>query len=409
ILMIAWASKDFETSIAAGRNPALMSQDKVWSEVILEWNPVLDSIVWQWDAWDHLVQDFDRSKANFGNPKNFPELIDLNYDEHDGHPDWLHINSIDYNPVLDQIVLSVPYFNEFWVIDHSTTTAEAASSAGGNSGKGGDLLYRWGNPMTYDAGTEEQQQLFFQHDVQWMNPKAGAGEEDYGKIILYNNRLPDLTSSVNFIATLTNEAYQMEEGVYLPNVFKQTVKHPAEEKRAYSTGLSSAQYLPNGNILVLAGRHGFAYEISPANGIVWNYIVPLKAGRAVNQGDTLSISNNTTFRMTRYGLDDPAFEGRNLTPQGYLELSPNEGFCGLVNIHETIDVSSIKLFPNPAQHSINIQMERQQLIYIYDVLGRRVQTLETQHQQQNIDVSTWQKGVYYLQTEYGAVQQFVVD
>ncbi len=51
-----------------------------------------------------------------------------------------------YNAELDQIVLSVHNFDEVWVIDHSTTTAEAAGHSGGNSGKGGDLLYRWGNP-----------------------------------------------------------------------------------------------------------------------------------------------------------------------------------------------------------------------------------------------------------------------
>ena len=35
----------------------------------------------------------------------------------------MHTNSIDYNEKFDQIVISVLYFNEIWVIDHSTTTA----------------------------------------------------------------------------------------------------------------------------------------------------------------------------------------------------------------------------------------------------------------------------------------------
>jgi hypothetical protein len=48
-------------------------------------------------------------------------------------------NSIYYNEALDQIMLSVRGNSEVWVIDHGTTTTEAAGHAGGRYGKGGDL------------------------------------------------------------------------------------------------------------------------------------------------------------------------------------------------------------------------------------------------------------------------------
>ncbi len=38
------------------------------------------------------------------------------------------MNSIDYNPQLDEIVLSVRGNSEIWIIDHSTTIAEAAAT-----------------------------------------------------------------------------------------------------------------------------------------------------------------------------------------------------------------------------------------------------------------------------------------
>ena len=72
--------------------------------------------------------------------------------------DWMHSNAVAYNAELDQVLLNVLEFNEFWIIDHSTTTAEAAGHTGGKHGKGGDLLYRWGNPRAlsrrHDQGPE---------------------------------------------------------------------------------------------------------------------------------------------------------------------------------------------------------------------------------------------------------------
>ena len=95
------------------------------------------------------------------------------------------MNAIDYNPDLDQIALSVRGNSEVWIIDHSTTTAEAAGHSGGKRGKGGDLLYRWGNPLTYRAGTASDQRYFQQHDVEWVRP----GYPGAGNLTCYNNGL----------------------------------------------------------------------------------------------------------------------------------------------------------------------------------------------------------------------------
>src|SRR5207248_6947015 len=97
--------------------------------------------------------------------------------------DWLHVNSVAYNAELDQIMLSVFEFSEVWVIDHGTKTAEAAGHEGGKSGKGGDLLYRWGNPRAYRAGTVKDQKLFGQHNAQWI-AKGLPGE---GHVLIFNN------------------------------------------------------------------------------------------------------------------------------------------------------------------------------------------------------------------------------
>ena len=161
-------------------------RDSINSEQIIEVQPNLvtgeATVVWEWRAWDHLIQDADAAKPDFGVISEHPERIDINFLEHTSN-DWLHFNAVDYNEELDQIIISVHRFSEFWIIDHSTTTAEAAESTGGVYGKGGDLLYRWGNPLSYDQGTVDDQKLFRQHNTHWIpDPLADAG-----KIILFNN------------------------------------------------------------------------------------------------------------------------------------------------------------------------------------------------------------------------------
>src|SRR5262249_6594816 len=154
------------------------------------------------------------TKASFGDVAAHPELIDLNFGEATiaamvakpeelkklqaigyvgaagrratrPQTDWLHINAVAYNAELDQIMLSVYEFSELWIIDHSTKMAESASHKGGRHGKGGDLLYRWGNPRSYRAGTVKDQKLFGQHNTHWID-KGLPGE---GHVLIFNNGL----------------------------------------------------------------------------------------------------------------------------------------------------------------------------------------------------------------------------
>lgn len=112
-----------------------------------------------------------------------PQLIDLNYAATANTEDWQHINAIDYNADLDQILLSSHNSDEIWIIDHSTSTQEAKTNLGGNSKKGGGLLYRWGNPHSYDNGTVNDQKLFGQHNAQWI----AKGLPFENQIMIFNN------------------------------------------------------------------------------------------------------------------------------------------------------------------------------------------------------------------------------
>jgi hypothetical protein len=293
VFMIAWERKLYSESLAAGRNPYLMRvSEGLWPDHIIEVDGTSGAIIWEWHVWDHLIQDYDPSKANYGVVGDHPELVDLNYYSGSaamGSPDWVHMNSIDYNAELDQILVSVLRFDEIWVIDHSTTITQAAGHSGGNSGRGGDLLYRWGNPQAYRMGTAADQQLFLQHDARWI-PSGCPGA---GNILVFNNGLyrpGEDYSSVEEITPPLSAAgnYMLEPGsAYGPAapVWSYTAPDPGD---FFTSHMGGAQRLPNGNTLITDSTHSSAFEVTPSKEIVWSY----------NFGDTM-------FWVTRYSLDYP--------------------------------------------------------------------------------------------------------
>ena len=272
ILLTAWEFKTREEAIDAGRNPNKLNSNTIMPDHVVEVEPTGPSsgkIVWEWHTWDHLIQDYDSHKKNYGDVEDHPELIDINF----GSPnsDWLHINSIDYNEELDQIILSSRFFSEIWVIDHSTTTEEAAGHTGGNSGKGGDLLYRWGNPLAYRAGGKEDQKFFQQHDAQWIEP----GLPGEGNILVFNNGGgrpgTDYTSIDEIIPPVDeNGNYYLEPG----NAYEPEEQTWIYNSDFYAFYVGGAQRLPNGNTLICNGPYGTIFEVTPENVIVWEYENP---------------------------------------------------------------------------------------------------------------------------------------
>ena len=277
ILLIAWERKTAAEAIAAGRNPFTVPAGVLWPSYIIEVEPIYPkggNIVWEWHVWDHLIQDYDSTKDNYGDVGNHPELIDINCGLPTGIVDINHINSLDYNAEFDQILLSAHVQNEIWIIDHSTTTEEAAGHTNGTYGKGGDLLYRWGNPQNYHAGGPDDQIFYGQHDARWI--ESGCPGE--GHITVFNNGflrpgLP-LHSSVDEVEPPvdSNGNYYLEHGsAYGPKepVWRYTAENPSD---FFGLIQSGAQRLPNGNTLICVGPSGTFFEVTYDTEIVWKYV-----------------------------------------------------------------------------------------------------------------------------------------
>ncbi len=334
VLLLSRQRKTPEEVIAAGANPEFIAPGGLWMPHIVEariTGPASCEIVWEWSAWDHLIQDFDSSKANYGVVAEHPELIDLNFrlSEVPSKADpsnWIHSNGIDYNPELDQIVLSPRHFSEMWIIDHSTTRAEAAGHSGGKGGKGGDLLYRWGNPRAYRAGTLDDQQLFWPHNPQWIPP----GRPGTGNILIFNNgsEFTDFSrdySSVDEIAPPVDGAnYRLNpDSAYAPAELVWTYTAPTPSD-FYAPYISGAQRLPNGNTLICDGVHGTLFEVTPAGKTVWKYVNPMTHSGPLRQGESVPERAKegaiTVYRAYRYAPDYPGLQGLDLTPGEPIEL-----------------------------------------------------------------------------------------
>ncbi len=281
ILMTVWNYKTKNDAITAGINPNIPDLDKykIRTDYIIEVEPTFPeggNIVWEWHVWNHLIQDIDPSKDNYGVVADHPELLDINYeDRFKSWFDLIHINSVEYIEEFDQILISGRQMSEIWVIDHNTTTEEAAGHTGGNYGKGGDILYRWGNPQIHNAGNATDQKLFMQHDAGWIE-EGFPGE---GHITIYNNGCerpdgkyssvmeidPPVDDNGNY-SLKSGSAYGPEEALWIYTPEKNTF--------FYSGQLSGAQRLPNGNTRICRGRWGHLLEVTHDNEIVWEYINP---------------------------------------------------------------------------------------------------------------------------------------
>jgi hypothetical protein len=269
VLLIAWERKTAADAVALGKTN--LDGAEMWPTVVVEVEPVGlngGNVVWEWRLWDHMIQESDPAKPIYGAVADHPELVDINIGTA-VNGSWDHANSIDYDPVRDEIVLSCHRLSEVIVIDHSTTTAEAASHSGGNRGKGGDILYRWGNPANY--GATGGRQIFGVHTANFID----AGLPGAGNIIYYGNgnrsgSTNDFSSAVEIVPPIDGSGdYVLNPGeAYGPAAPEWSYSDPAT---LYSPRFGSAVRMPNGNTLISEGLGGWIFEVTQAGTIIWEY------------------------------------------------------------------------------------------------------------------------------------------
>ena len=347
ILVICWEVKTQEEAESIGR---LYIDDEIWPTMIVELEPPNGTVVWEWHLWDHLIQDVDPSLPNYGVVSEHPELLDINK----GAPvnningDWLHANAIQYNEDLDQIIFSSRHMNEIYVIDHSTTSEEVAGHSGGNSGKGGDFLYRWGNPMNYDRGTINDRRIVAPHGANWVESSFPGG----GNIMIFNNNPYDDGEGGN------SEVIEIDPPVDLGGdyyISPDSAFGPSDPvwvhggDSTYFSGWQGGAYrLNDGNTLITVSQQRFIFEVNTNNEIVWQCHV----------GAHLEWSGNP---LRAYKLE----------PSFFLNNSKALPTPSVFKINQN--------YPNPFNPVTNIHYELPEdsfvTISIYDLKGRVITTL----------------------------------
>ncbi|MEO1696427.1 MAG: aryl-sulfate sulfotransferase [Planctomycetota bacterium] len=317
LLVLLWERRSRLDAGLRGRDPdSLTEEEGLWPDAVLEIEPVRPGgakVVWEWHAFDHLVQDFHEEFEGHAVVAEHPRRLNVNIGTaaalapetgadadarrdrdaqlrglgylggggRDGgrdrdSADWMHTNSIDYDPELDLIALSVRGFSEVLVIDHSTTAEDARGSSGGRQGVGGDIVWRYGNPANHHAGGVADRVCFGQHDARWTrldgqpaisifnNGDGRPGDEPY--------------SSVELIVLPMDEGGRVAapvDGRFVPR--EPTYVWTAEEPSSmYSSFISGAQRLPHGGFLVCEGAAGRLLETSAEGEVIWEFVSPIR-------------------------------------------------------------------------------------------------------------------------------------
>ncbi len=354
---------------------------------VIEVDPNTNEVVWEWYLTDHMIQNRYPDLENFADPFENPGKLNI-YDIQLG--DWddtesFMINGMSYNDDKEQIILSVRKLGEVIIIDNSTTTEEAAGSEGGRYGKGGDAIFRWGNPSNYIDSNQEQI-LFYQHDPSWIEYGEFAGD-----ISIFNNGFLRNTSgapysSIEIVRPEVDEDgnfvfdQELGWGPYDP-VFRYS--EPDTETYFYSDYTSGVKILENENLFVTLGKDAELVEYNKAGDLVWRYVAPQAF---------------YIFRAEKYAKNYPGLLGKELEPMGVVENPPSEYDCMLISHQENLQENGLKVdWSLQVDHLIVESIaEFNGHFEIFDVGGIPVANGELNTQMEIIDLSTLSSGMYFF-------------
>lgn len=221
-------------------------------------------IVWEWKAAEHI------DELGFAPDARAAIKAAADFSAARGSFDWLHINSATYLGPNRWYDAGDERFAPNNVIVSSRQASLLAIVA-----RDGSIVWRLGPDFSATEELRKIRQIIGQHHAHLI-PKGlpGAGNLlvfDNGGSSGYGFAGPIAPDGVGAFARATSRVLEINP-VTLELVWSYTAP------RFFSTNISGAQRLPNGNTLITEGAGGRIFEVTSDGAIVWEYMHPLFAG-----------------------------------------------------------------------------------------------------------------------------------
>ena len=221
-------------------------------------------IVWEWLAGDHIdelgfaadARQVIRSAAAFNKAR--------------GSYDWLHVNSATYVGPNQWYDKGDRRFAPENMIISSREASIVAIVA-----RDGSIVWRLGPDFSASRELRAIRQIIGQHHPHLI-PKGLPGA---GNLLVFDNGGSSGYGFASPIAPDGRGAFQRAGSRVLEiNPVTLQLVWSYANPRFFSTNISSAQRLPNGNTLITAGAGGRLFEVTREGAIVWEYMFPLFGG-----------------------------------------------------------------------------------------------------------------------------------
>jgi hypothetical protein len=227
-------------------------------------------ILWEWTAAEH-IDELGFDEAARATIKRAPGVNAAR-----GSLDWLHINSATYVGPNRWFDAGDQRFAPNNVIISSRQASLIAIV-----GRDGSIVWRIGPDFSQSEEMRAIGQVIGQHHAHVI-PKGlpGAGHVlvfDNGGSSGYGAASPIALTGVGVFARATSRVLEID-----PVTLKVVWSYASPQ--FFSTNISSAQRLPNGNTLVTEGAPGRIFEVTEDRTIVWEYMNPLFAGPRRSNG-----------------------------------------------------------------------------------------------------------------------------